>query len=82
VPVPTPAAIASLVVLLIPPACVLAGVVVPLVWRHRAIAAGYRVTALRSVIAVVNGVAVGVVAAVLLGLTAFAVLYPAFPGRP
>jgi hypothetical protein len=52
------------------------------VWRHRAIAAGYRVTALRSVIAVVNGVAVGVVAAVLLGLTAFAVLYPAFPGRP
>ena len=37
-------------------------------------------TLLRSAIAVFNGVAVGVVAATLLDLTAFAVLYTAFPG--
>lgn len=55
---------------------VAAGVVGALLWRRRAIRRGHRVTALRSIIGVGNGVAVGLVGGVVVYLLLSVALPP------
>jgi hypothetical protein len=72
-----PAAV-TLLVSSVPLLCMVAGVVGALLWRHRALRRGLRVTVLRSGIAVFNGVLLGIVAGVtIFFLLAFALPAPA-----
>jgi len=70
-----PAAV-TLLVPSVPLLCMVAGVVGALLWRHRALRRGLRVSVLRSAIAVFNGLMLGIVA----GVTLFFLLVFALPG--
>lgn len=68
-------AVVTALVASVPLLGIIAGVVGALWWRHRAVRRGLHVTALRSIIAVFNGVALGMVA----GVTLFLVLAVTLP---
>lgn len=66
----------TLLVGAIPLLSIVAGIVGALLWRRRAIRRGRRVTPLRSIVAVFNGVALGIVAGVTIYLLVAVMLPP------